>query len=114
MGRSEDPVFPPWVGFAGVSTRTLTGRPMVGLGMESVVGSSSSVRGVMTRTLTGELMDGLGTESVVGSSSSVVRGVITWISRGGPMDGLGMELEGGFVGSDVVRGSVVGCWIVIC
>ena len=48
MERSGDPVFPPGVGFAGVSTRTLTGRPMVGLGMESVVGSSSSVRGVMT------------------------------------------------------------------
>ena len=44
--------------------------------MESVVGSSSSVRGVMTRTLTGGPMDGLGTESVVGSSS-VVRGVMT-------------------------------------
>ena len=29
------------------------------------------------------------------------------------MDGLGMELDGGFVGSDVVRGSVVGPWIVI-
>ena len=46
-------------------------------------------------------MVGLGIESVVGSSS-VVRGVMTRMLTGGPMEGLGMELGGGLVGSDVV------------